>query len=59
MHCETHNNKMNHHGCCCGLSFHRHFLSNDEKIKQLQTYKDALEQEIKGLEKAIEQLRND
>lgn len=59
MQCGKHHKKIDHHGCCCEPSFHRHFLSDDEKIQQLEHYLDSLKCEIDGVEKAIKQLRKE
>jgi hypothetical protein len=57
MHCETHHKGMKHHGCCCGPTIHRHFLSKEERIERLKHYKTELEKEIIGIKEAIEQLQ--
>jgi len=59
MNCGTHLKQMNHCEGCCSPKLHRHFLSNDEKLKQLEHYKECLVNEIKGVEKAIEQLHTE
>lgn len=41
------------HGNCCG----RQFLTSDEKVEQLEEYKKWLDNESKGVEEAIEKIK--
>jgi hypothetical protein len=44
-----------HHNtiCLCG----RNFLTKEEKIEKLENYKKMLENEIKGIEETIEEIK--
>ena len=44
------------HTCCC-TNHGRMFLTKDEKLKKLKEYKDWLDNESKGVEEAISQLK--
>ena len=50
-----------HHGeedmCCC-TSHGRHFLTKEEKIKKLTEYKQWLDNESKGVEETITELKS-
>jgi hypothetical protein len=43
-------------GCCDYPAKHRHFLSKDEEIENLKSYKKELEKEIKGVEERIHEI---
>jgi hypothetical protein len=43
-------------GCCDCTPKHRHFLSKDEEIENLKSYKKELEKEIKGVEERIHEI---
>ncbi len=40
-----------------GMQCHRQFLTKEEKIKHLEEYKNWLENEKKGVEETIEELK--
>lgn len=44
-----------HEGCCHG----RRFLSRKERIEMLEGYREALKQELEGVEEALEELRRE
>lgn len=46
---------MEMQGCGCGM---RSFLTKDEKIEMLKEYKEALENEAKGVSERIKELEN-
>ena len=50
-----------HHGeegMCCSGHHGRHFPTKDEKLKKLTEYKNWLDNESKGVEEAIAQLKS-
>ncbi len=50
-----------HHGeenMCCSSHQGRHFLTKEEKIKKLVEYKEWLDNESKGVEEAITELKS-
>jgi hypothetical protein len=42
---------------CCGSQVHRRFLTAQEKLEQLETYKDQLAKELAGVEERIKELK--
>jgi hypothetical protein len=42
---------------CCGFTHPRMYLTKDEKITQLNKYKEWLENEAKGVDEAIAKLK--
>ncbi|AJF60732.1 MAG: hypothetical protein QT03_C0001G1253 [archaeon GW2011_AR10] len=44
---------------CCGEGFEapRRYLTKEEKIEMLEEYKDSLENEVKGIEERIKELK--
>jgi len=42
--------------CCYCTPKHRYFLTKDEEVENLKTYKKELEKEIKGVEEKIKEL---
>lgn len=42
-------------GCGCGCF--RHFYTKEEKLEQLETYKNQLKKELEGIETEIERLQ--
>jgi len=45
--------------CCtdCGCGTERKFLTTEEKVARLEEYRDALQNEAKGVQEAIERLK--
>jgi len=43
-------------GCGCGSSV-RHFFSSEEEKKCLETYRDELNKELKGVEECLSELK--
>jgi len=44
---------------CCGYGYGRRFLTREEKIKNLEEYKEHLEWEVAGVAERIEQLKKE
>jgi len=43
--------------CCNYTPKHRHFLTKDEEIENLKSYKKELEKEIKGVEERLHEIK--
>jgi hypothetical protein len=48
-----HGQQMHHHHRMCWRSF----ITNEEKIQHLESYKTSLQHEIKGVEETIDKLK--
>ncbi|TYB30308.1 MAG: hypothetical protein FXF47_09890 [Candidatus Mcinerneyibacterium aminivorans] len=63
--CRSHgHSRHGHHknSCCCSHNnhhggFYRKFFTAEERIESLKHYKETLENEIKGIEEEIENLK--
>ena len=55
--CSTGHHGMGHMGGCCDTKIHRHFLTKEEKLEQLEEYKDQLAKELAGVEERIKELK--
>lgn len=50
------------YGCGCGPGYYGHgrrYLTKDEKLKKLKEYKEFLENEAKGVEERIKELKEE
>jgi hypothetical protein len=47
----------NEHECCCG--HRRHYLTKEEEIEKLESYKRNLESEMKGAQERLEELKGE
>jgi hypothetical protein len=57
--CHPDKTHMAHGACCCGSGpIWRRFLTEEEKKKHLETYRDELKKEIAGLEERIQEFKN-
>jgi hypothetical protein len=45
-----------HNGCCCGGSFHRHFITQEEEKQLLKDYSEQLKKEQEGIERRLKEL---
>jgi hypothetical protein len=59
-----HEHGGHHDGCRCrchhshgGMGFHRHFISQEERIARLEDYLKQLQAEAKGVEEKIAELK--
>lgn len=65
--CTGETSKMMGHGACCHVGevrhhghhhgFNRHFISNEERIEELEHYRDALEKELTGLNEHLNEMK--
>ena len=44
-----------HHACCSPMHHGRRFFTKEERITQLEKYRDQLQKELKGIEEHLKE----